>query len=95
MSDVINIQVKASSCQKECQCPVSKTAVALGGQREIQLGFLIRYVYCDPAKAICKLPAGQKTNSHNSSSFVSLFQDKLKRRQMKKLDLQLQVMGVE
>lgn len=39
MSDVINIQVKASSCQKECQCPVSKTAVALGGQREIQLGF--------------------------------------------------------
>lgn len=39
MSEVINIQVKASSCQKEHQCPVSKTVVALGGEGEGRLGF--------------------------------------------------------
>lgn len=38
-SDMIDIQVKAPSCPKEHQRPVSKTAVALGVLGEAHLGF--------------------------------------------------------
>lgn len=39
MSDMIDIQVKAPSCPKEHQRPVSKTAVAPGVLGEAHLGF--------------------------------------------------------